>query len=182
MLEPLMTSLPRTRIEGLAPEVGAAPHLETAVSVLKRENVRRVLVLGRVDGAVARRLHGEGLDIVLVDCASRAADLARAAKAPGLEMLIDDSVESGATFDAVVADMQDGPTIPAAYLATDFWEDVKRLLRPGGLVLVNVTDELHAIRAWSPFQRALATTGFTAMVLSPRYGCGNRLLVTSRAR
>jgi len=59
---------------------------------------------------------------------------------------------------------------------------VKRLLRRGGLVLVNVTDELHAVRAWGPFQRALAAAGFTAMVLSERQACGNRLLVTSRAR
>jgi predicted membrane-bound spermidine synthase len=190
-----MTSLPRTQIEGPAmpafmatPDLPDAPQLESAVKILKQENAQRVLVLGRADGVAAHRLQGESLDIVVVDCAAHHADLASAAlRAQRPEMGISASVPPAgkapaAIFDAVVADMQDGPGVPAAYLATDFWADVKLLLQRGGLVLVNVTDELHAVRAWGPFQHALATSGFTAMVVSQRHACGNRLLVTSRAR
>jgi spermidine synthase len=192
-LEPPMTSLPRTQIEGPAmpaflatPERSAAPQLESAVKILKQENAQRVL--GRADGAAAHRLHGEGLDIVVVDCAARPADLASAGlRLQRPELGITDPVRSAGKapeviFDAVVADVQDGPGVPAAYLATDFWADVKLLLVRGGLVLVNVTDELHAVRVWGPFQHALAMSGFTAMVVSQRHACGNRLLVTSRAR
>ncbi len=164
------------------------PYLEAAVDLLRREKVTRVLVLDRGDSAAAVRLHCEGLDVVCVDGGSQAAGLARAVlRAPGLEMVITHPAAFAAqarseSFDAMFADLQDETGPPPVYLSAAFWEDVKRLLRRGGLVLVNVTDELHAVRAWGPFQRALAAAGFTAMVLRERQACGNRLLVTSRAR
>ena len=167
---------------------GPASHLETAVDVLRREKVERVLVLDYSDGAAAVRLHGEGFDVVCVDCGSRAVGLARAVlRAPGLEMVISNPAAfaaqaRSASFDAVFADVRDGSGAPAAYLSADFWEDIRRLLRSGGLILAKVTDELPAVGSWGPFQSALASAGFTAMVVSERYACGARLLATSRAR
>ena len=166
-----------------------ATHLETACDVLRHEKAQRVLVLSLDSGqAAAGRLHEEGLDVAAVDCAASAVNPARIGlRKVGLETLASEPMAfvrqaPSASFDALLADVQGATGAPDAYFAAEFWEDVKRVLRRGGLVLVCVSDELHAVRLWGPFQRALASAGFTAMVVSERYACGSRLLVTTRAR
>lgn len=177
---------PPTRADQLAER--RAQHLEAAIDVLRQERAQRLLLLGPAGGAVGLTLQAEGLAFVCADCGPRAESLAHHLdRSPGLKrrgagLMDGPGGESSGSFDAVLADLQEGRDAPDAYLAMAFWEDVKALLRRGGLLLVNVTDDLHAVRPWGAFQRTLASTGFTAMVLSERYACGNRLLVTSRAR
>lgn len=56
-----------------------------------------------------------------------------------------------ASLDAVVLDAFDGPRVPPHLLTREFLRDVRRTLRPGGLLLANVSDDPPL-----PVARALA--------------------------
>ncbi|MGZ8370707.1 MAG: hypothetical protein ACXWVH_06585, partial [Caulobacteraceae bacterium] len=84
------------------------------------------------------------------------------------------------TFDAVLIDFQDSPTPPAAYLDGSFWADAARVVRPAGLLIVNITDCLYDSPQRPLFRQALAVAGLDSVALSDEFGCGNRLLVTAR--
>jgi spermidine synthase len=165
------------------------PHVNAVVDLLAREATGRVLVLGHGGGAISSMLHRRGMDVVSVDCDPRAANLARLffRAPPCLKVVVEDAAAyvdkaPPACFDAVVVDFQDSPVTPNAYLANDFWRGVDRLLRPAGMVLINVTCSLHQGVDWRDFRRALAAGGLDSVALGEVFETGNRLLVTSCAR
>lgn len=164
-----------------------APHVNAAVDVLLQEKVRQVLVLGHGGGAASTMLHRAGVDVFAVDsdpCAKPLAQLFFRAP-PCLDVVVSDAaayveLAAAASFDGVLVDFQDSIETPRAYLSPSFWRDVARVLRPRGMVVINVTSWLHGGCAWRAFQGALGLGGFDAAALSEEYGAGNRILVTAR--
>jgi spermidine synthase len=81
-------------------------------------------------------------DAGLVDVARRALGLRTSAK---LRVRLGDGREGLAasaarSADAVVVDAFDGPLVPAHLLTVEFVRDVRRVLRPGGLCVLNLID------------------------------------------
>jgi len=163
-----------------------APHLDAAVEVLLRETAQRALVLGHGGGMASSMLYRAGLDVITVDRDPRTPGLARLffRAPPCLNVVIREAAAyvaeaPAAAFDGVLVDFQDSPVTPSAYLSPSFWKDLVRVLRPGGLVLVNVIDWLHLQADWSRVRVVLASAGLDSIALSDRFTCGNRLLVTA---
>ena len=164
-----------------------APHVTAAVDVLLQEKVRQALVLGYGGGAASTLLHRAGVDVFAVDCDPCAKPLAQLffRAPPCLDVAVSDAAAyveraAGASFDGVLIDFQDSFETPRAYLSQSFWRAVERVLRPRGMVIVNVTRWLHGGRDWGAFQAALGLGGFDAVALSDEHGAGNRILVTAR--
>lgn len=89
-----------------------------------------------------------------------------------------DQVEP-ASFDGVFVDFQDTAEPPSAYFSAAFWSSLSRLIKPGGLVVINVTEWLYGGEAWRDFQLALLAGGLDAVALGDEHGVGNRVLVSS---
>lgn len=163
-----------------------APHVDEAVAVLQRTSASRMLVLGFGGGAASTLLHRSGAKVVSVDrdpCAKPLAELFFRAP-PCLEVIVSDaetfvSQAEPASFDGVFVDFQDASEPPCAYFSASFWRSLSALLKPGGLVVVNVTEWLYAGEAWRDFQLALIGGGLDAVALGDEHGEGNRILVSS---
>ncbi|BDZ43856.1 hypothetical protein GCM10025865_31550 [Paraoerskovia sediminicola] len=79
--------------------------------------------------------------------------------------------------DVVVRDVFDGDATPPHVTTTEFVEDVRRVLRPGGVYLANCADRppLHRLRAEvatfrEVFGDAVAVVAEPALLRSRRYG------------
>lgn len=163
-----------------------AAHVDAAVDVLLQEGASRILVLGFGGGAASTMLHQAGASVVSVDrdpCAKPLAELFFRAP-PCLKVIVSDAtayVEQAraASFDGMFIDFQDSCATPAAYLSASFWRAVGRVLKPGRMMVVNLTDWLYDGSDWADFRRALGQGGFDAVALSHEYGDGNRILVSS---
>lgn len=163
-----------------------AAHVDAAVDVLLQEGASRILVLGFGGGAASTMLHQAGASVVSVDrdpCAKPLAELFFRAP-PCLKVIVSDAtayVEQAraASFDGMFIDFQDSCATPAAYLSASFWRAVGRVLKPGRMMIVNLTDWLYDGSDWADFRRALGQGGFDAVALSHEYGDGNRILVSS---
>lgn len=163
-----------------------AAHVDAAVEVLLQEAASRVLVLGFGGGAASTMLHQAGAMVVSVDrdpCAKPLAELFFRAP-PCLKVVVSDAaayVEQAraASFDGMFIDFQDTCVTPDAYLSASFWRAVSRVLKPGRMMVINLTDWLYGGSDWTDFRRALGQGGFDAVALSHEYGDGNRILVSS---
>lgn len=163
-----------------------AAHVDAAVDVLLQEAASRILVLGFGGGAASTMLHQAGASVVSVDrdpCAKPLAELFFRAP-PCLKVVVSDAAAyvdqaRTASFDGMFIDFQDSCATPAAYLSESFWRSVGRVLKPGRMMVINLTDWLYDGRDWADFRRALGQGGFDAVALSHEYGDGNRILVSS---
>ncbi|MBT9471959.1 MAG: methyltransferase domain-containing protein [Pseudomonadota bacterium] len=163
-----------------------AAHVDAAVDVLLQEAASRILVLGFGGGAASTLLHQAGASVVSVDrdpCAKPLAELFFRAP-PCLEVVVSDAAAyvaraMAASFDGMFIDFQESSATPEAYLSASFWRAVSRVLKPGCMMVVNLTDWLYEGRDWADFRRALGQGGFDAVALSHEYGDGNRILVSS---
>ena len=160
--------------------------MDAAVDVLLQEGASRILVLGVGGGAASTMLHQAGASVVSVDrdpCAKPLAELFFRAP-PCLKVVVSDAaayVEQAraASFDGMFIDFQDSCVTPEAYLSASFWRAVSRVLKPGRMMVINLTDWLYGGSDWTDFRRALGQGGFDAVALSHEYGDGNRILVSS---
>ena len=105
----------------------------------------RVLHLGAGLGALARYVAatrpGSAGDLVDLDPA-----IARLAAADGLTVEVADALAAlrarpRRAFDAVIGDVFDGPRVPRHLTTLDAAEAVRRVLRPGGVYVVNLIDD-----------------------------------------
>lgn len=163
-----------------------APHVDDAVEILGRKAPGSILVLGFGGGAASTMLHRAGARVVSVDldpCAKPIAELFFRAP-PCLDVVVEDAeayVQGApeASFDGAFVDFQDSPTTPAAYLRSSFWSALAEVLKPGGVVVVNLTEWLYGGGDWRAFQLALMGGGLDAVALGDEHGAGNRILVSS---
>ncbi len=163
-----------------------AAHVDAAVDVLLQEAASRILVLGFGGGAASTMLHQAGASVVSVDrdpCAKPLAELFFRAP-PCLKVVVGDAAAyveqaGAASFDGMFIDFQDSCVTPKAYLSASFWRAVGRVLKPGRMMVLNLTDWLYDGRDWADFRRALGHGGFDAVAVSHEYGDGNRILVSS---
>lgn len=165
-----------------------AEFIDAAVQLLLSGGSKRVLVLGHGGGAASVLLDRAGVEVVAVDRDPAAERLARLffRAPPHLRVLVEDAagyVERAepAAFDGVLVDFQDSSAAPEAYLDAGFWRGVVRLLRPGGLMVLNVAEPLTEEPAWTAVRAAIKAGGFAAIVLTEAYASGNRLLVAETA-
>jgi hypothetical protein len=66
-------------------------------------------------------------------------------------------------------------------LATTFWRQIGRVLRPGGQVIVNVTSYLWDSPNWLLCLDALGAAGLISAPLGEVYDTGNFLMVATGA-
>lgn len=162
-----------------------ARHVDDAVAIFRKATVSRILVLGFGGGAASTLLHRTGAKVLSVDrepCAKSLAELFFRAP-PGLEVIVSEAEAyvgqaEPASFDGVFVDFQDSPAPPAAYLSAPFWRSLSAVLKPGGLVVVNITEWLYCGDAWRDFQLALIGGGLDAAALGDDQN-SNRILVSS---
>lgn len=166
-----------------------APHIDRAVALLGCERGRRVLVLGHGGGMATRLLHALGVEVVSVDRDPVADRLGRLffRAPPAARVLVEDAAHyvadaTGASFDGVFVDFQDGVDTPAAYRDLTFWRDLIRITRPGGFVVLALSVSLYAGADWPLVQRAMTQAGFDSDAVTPESAPGWRLLITTMTR
>jgi SAM-dependent methyltransferase len=114
---------------------------------------RRVLFIGSGGGVAVRQFArvypGVRIDLVesdaqVIDLASRWFDLHRV---PNLSIVIDDGAAFAeralsSTWDAVIVDAYDGPVMSTAFASRAFFANVRRVVRPGGGLALNLIGSL----------------------------------------
>lgn len=162
-----------------------ADFIDAAVELLLAGAPRRVLVLGHGGGAASTLLDRADVEVVSVDCDPAAERLARLffRAPPHLRVVVDDAARyveraARASFDGVLVDFQDSAATPEAYLSAAFWRALGRLLRPQGMMVLNVAEPLSREPSWTAVRAALQDGGFDSVALSDAYASGNRLLVS----
>jgi spermidine synthase len=128
-------------------------HMALAALFAPPGRIRRVLLLGVAGGAVVHllRRHAAPDEIVAVDRDAVLLDVAREwfdVEGPDLRVVCTDAadwVRRHATerFDMVVDDLfgeEGGEPVRAADLGDDWWRRLGRLVRPGGLLVVNFAE------------------------------------------
>jgi predicted membrane-bound spermidine synthase len=165
-----------------------AGYVDAAVARIRGHGAQRVLVLGHGGGAASTLLHRRGIEVTSVDVDPLAERLGRLFfRAPPTLPFV--TAEAGAfvtasaasEFDAVFVDFQDSTKPPADYLAPAFWRQVGRVLRPGGQVIVNVTDYLWNGPNWPACLEAIGAAGLISVPLDGVYDTGNFLAVATGA-
>ena len=78
------------------------------------------------------------------------------------------------SYDVVVRDAFDGPAVPAHLMTDGFLHDVRRVLRPSGTYLANLTDRPPLSVARSEVSTALAAFAHAALVAEPSVFRGRR--------
>jgi predicted membrane-bound spermidine synthase len=166
--------------------VNAAPHIDAAVTLLARDDIHRVLVLGHGGGAATTLLHKKGLEVVSIDCDACSEGLGRLffRAPPTLPVVIEDAAvfvreAPAGSFDAVFVDFQDSAATPDAYLSEAFWIATVALLRGPRKILTNVASPLHLGPDWPQFRLALGAAGLDSVALSEPFDSGHRLLISS---
>ena len=140
-------------------------------------NPRRVLILGGGEGATAREVlkYNTVKEVVMVDIDEEVIRVSRdylpewhqgAFEDPRLRLLIMDGLEyvkraldEGLSFDVIIADLAD-PTEggPAYKLYTrEFYEDVKRLLAPGGVFVTQATSLSYLVPTHAIIRNTVAS-------------------------
>ena len=163
-----------------------AGHIDQAVDLFVRDGARRVLVLGYGGGMASTLLRRKGVVVDAVDCDPCAEALARLffRASPDVNVTVSDAWDyvraaPSASVDGVLVDIQDTGVTPPAYRSLAFWRDVARLIRMGGLIVLNVVDSLFDSADWADVRKALAAAGLDTAAISDDFGQGNRLLVTA---
>jgi spermidine synthase len=173
--------LVQTQVDGKGHNL--SPFVAKAVELLKRDGVRRVLVLGHGGGAASSLLYKRGVDVVSIDSDECAEGLGRLffRAPPKLSVIIADAAHYVATatpasFDAVLIDFQDAAATPRAYLTASFWKNIVTLLRPPAVTVVHIDSALRQGPDWDVFRRVRASVGLDSIALSEPFPGGDRLL------
>jgi spermidine synthase len=162
-----------------------ADFIDEAVELLLSNAPKRVLVLGYGGGAATGLLDRAGVEVVSVDRDPAAERLARLffRAPPDRRVVVQDAarfVEQAprAWFDGALVDFQESPAAPEAYFSAGFWRALGWALRPGGLMVLNVAEQLREEPTWTAVRTALQAGGFDSVAVSDAYASGNRLLVS----
>lgn len=162
-----------------------ADFIDGAVELLLSNAPRRVLVLGYGGGAATGLLDHAGVEVISVDRDPAAERLARLffRASPDRSVVVEDAarfVEQAprAWFDGVLVDFQESLAAPEAYRSAGFWCALGGVLRPGGLMVLNVAEQLREEPTWTAVRTALKAGGFASIAVSDAYASGNRLLVS----
>jgi predicted membrane-bound spermidine synthase len=91
------------------------------------------------------------------------------------------ATSAGSDFDAVFVDFQDSPKPPVDYVGPAFWRQVRRVLRPGGQVIVNVANSLRDGPDWPACLDAIGAADLISVPLDEVYDTGNFLMIATGA-
>ena len=123
-------------------------HAFRSFRITPERRVKRILVLGIAGGTVIHMLHevypearitGVDIDAVIIDVGKKYFGLGKLDK---FRTICRDAAEYVAAgkheeFDCIVVDIFTGPDVPDFVLAESFERNVKKMLAPGGHVLIN---------------------------------------------
>lgn len=165
-----------------------AGYVEAAVTRICEHGGQQVLVLGHGGGAASTLLHRRGIEVTSVDVdplAERLGQLFFRAP-PTLSVATAEAAafvaaSAASDFDAVFVDFQDSTKPPADYLAPAFWRQIGRVLRPGGQIIINVTNYLWDGPDWLPCLDAIGAADLISAPLDEVYDTGNFLMVATGA-
>lgn len=149
-------------------------------------SARDVLLLGTAGGALATKIHRRGGRVTAVDDWAPAFDIARQwfHLPDETECVHADAAaylrSTTRQWDAIAVDVFRGAKIPASVLTGDIGDLLRKVLRPGGLVVWNVADDPLSWQAqW--VARALRQSNFTPALTPVLDGdVGNTLVIGHR--
>lgn len=123
-------------------------HSFRSFRITRERSIKRILVLGVAGGTVIHELHtlypdasitGVDIDAVIIDVGKKYFGLGKLLK---FHAVCQDAVEyisagKREEFDCIIVDIFIGPDVPDFVLDSNFERNVKKMLTPGGHVLIN---------------------------------------------
>lgn len=134
--------------QSTAEGISTCAYVHVMFSIIKQIQAKKILLIGCAAGTLATMLHRIGCKVTVVDINPHAFDIAKKHfhMPDDIECIVDDGwsylLATGKRFDAIAIDAfsSDG-TVPEQFTTEDFFVVAKEVLKPFGLIVMNVMVE-----------------------------------------